>query len=235
MQSAFNRMSRDSDLNSPFWNSHGTSINCQAYCVSTVKCLFVSWNPLAILWAITAVHVHTLKGVSIWAFSQICYELHEANWSEPFIANGNPATAIISVVSPSRIVASSQHFSIDTICQRARHAVRLWNFAVILPQASTTLRVPCLQVRGKDCFNYSAIASAFPYLHASRCFSDVAKNDKPAESLAFVVFKSLAGWLRLVISHDVTLLNRVALWLEPAGGETPVRLASLYGFSVTQP
>lgn len=235
LQSAFDCMLRYSYCGSPLWYAHRAAIDGQTYCVSAIERLFVTWDPLAVLRTVVAIYVYALKRVAIWAFSQVFNELRKSVWPTPFVAYRNTTAAIIRIVFSTRIMAAAQHVSINAICPRLRHAMHLWHSACVSPQAAATLCVAGLQIGSKNRLDCAAIAATFPYLDASVRFANIAKYYEATEAFSFVVFESLAGWLRLVVSHDETLLDRVALRLEPAGVPAPVRLASLYGACVTQP
>ncbi len=128
----------------------------------------------------------------------------------PLLANGDAAATIIFVRTIFRVFASLNHVLPNLVDFRSMLSVSPATFA-----ASTTLRVPTAQVTPRHGFLCSAITDTKP---ESPPFSAAKKSfdNKPAKTLALEVFDSAVRWLRMRLSHDGALCDRVVLRLEPA-------------------
>lgn len=143
----------------------------------------------------------------------------------PAIAHRNPTPSVILVGFLVLVVASSLDSKPSDMHGGMRASVP--QFPCTLPfacKAAATNADTFFQIASFDGAGNTTVAFADP---SSRANADEFDYCPPTESLSGEVLKSPTTTGSLGISHDVTLLNRVALRLEPADGSTSVRLVAL--------
>lgn len=146
--------------------------------------------------------------------------------STPAVAHGDPPCAVVAIVEIPRILAPALHVSparvlsgpnavggASVLCNSTFLATR---FVVSPPKIGTI-----------DDDNIAAVTSASPVCSVP-AIGYILKNRQLAISFSGFVFDALRKLCRIGRSHDVTLSERVALWIEPRQGYSLTRLASLY-------
>lgn len=141
----------------------------------------------------------------------------------PATADVSPDTTVKAVVVYARVVATGNHLAPAFVGASARKPVDSVGLALAFRVGVSR------QVIGSNVTIHPAgYAPAFPVTPARTTHV----RGFHVERANYVA--NLNGGRNeasLGLSHDVTLLDRVGLWLEPAGVCAPVRLASFYGRS----
>lgn len=106
-----------------------------------------------------------------------------------------------------------------------------WSLGALSPHCAFKTAPTTLWVRKVGAPQYprcAATALAFP--HVSLLVDASESNNRPIfDFLSREVFDAGSGNSTMCFSHDMTLLERVALWLEAQGGSSRLGLRSFYG------
>lgn len=211
----------------PVFKAHGSTIMRQEASAAPIPSLLFVRCPSHVARFVVAIVVDSLKRVlTAWARPhvgvKVCKRL------SPAVAYHYATTAVIFICLACGYVAPCLHGQPDIMLASSAAAMRLPGSAVNIAHcASTAFAVSPAQVAGVHGTLSSACAATQP--HDLSISLAVVRDDRvQTERLTCQVFETRAGWKYNLLSHDVTLLERVAEWLEPADVCASVRLASFY-------
>jgi hypothetical protein len=167
-----------------------------------------------------------------WTSAQISHEVLKA--LPPSVAHADSSTSVQVIADGFFVVTTLKHAHVNiSIFRLVSHTVDAPPIAkLLLVKATAGNSVPSLEMRGCHDRQISAVALTDPSAPFRAC---KAKHKEPAVGFARQVLKAGILWqrseskVRILLSHDANLLNRFALWSEPADVCASVRLVSFYG------
>lgn len=190
----------DPSVGSPICQRHRSSVVRNCLSVATISALFSRSRPSAVLWAIVAVIVNAVYGVSsAGPFAEIGYEVLEA--SSPPLAHFDSTTTVSGEGCTIHIFASLNHTRPDRVFSGPRTSV---GGSMFFGSCSCPLSLKAPATRngsvnertgGGDSF-FSAIANARPIrIAATNADRPVgfSSNEEATESLAAVIDASLGS------------------------------------------
>jgi len=194
----------------PGRNAHYLSIEREKAICASIAVLLCHCCPTAIRWFVISVIVDSVNRVpGTWPFAHVSEE--HSKVVLPALTDMNPTAAVSFVLVVGWVVTAVEHVAVNAVFERSERC------AVVDSRGATATLTRLSRPKPVHCDKafVSAPASAEPVV------SPVLTMVKPkygprSEHFAGSVLDSSARKSRIVGSHGVALLTRVALWIEPA-------------------
>lgn len=108
LESIEQRMNSNSEMSSPFGNSHFLSVKFDQSRARPISCIFVTGRPSAIAWLIVSIIVNSINRVfSTWPWANICFKFLKA--VSPLVANRDSSGTVANICRMIFVVASTFH------------------------------------------------------------------------------------------------------------------------------
>ena len=231
-----NLASSQPEFASPLHKSFYLTFVSQRDCVPAIIGLLYPCRPAAITGFVMAIIINTLKlMIERRTLAHVVKKSFER--LAPAIANSNAAPSISVIADLCFSFASSNHHSPAIVSRRPGQSMsNASGDCYVNRQASAATRpapFDCAPQRIRRTKREApAVAMTQPNNQVFTGSPGKSKNGQASKSLASQIKNAVIEfrkrlWLgRINRSHDVTLLRRVANWLEPHGVSAPWRLAS---------
>lgn len=208
-------------------STHCLSGNYKPMRSSRVSHLLAASCPHAVAWFVVAVVIFAFNGVfGGRLFPHISKEALER--VPPSLAHDDSASAILRVRPVFLVVAPSLYVHPRDGLRRVALAMSRRHCSSGFPaETSATERVPGFQGRAKHNNLFAAFAAAKPERLAIVVCRAKRQHGETTKRASGEVLKVVGVTSSLFLSHETILSLEGNLWLEPAGVQSPVRLASL--------
>lgn len=215
----------------PVLENHGLAVVCVVAVIGCVACLLSLCGPAAVerrtagdalltpAASVAALRVYSVDGVaSAWGLTHVTNKC--SNISSPAITDETSNAAVKPEVVAIGIVAPIDHLLPNTILPLLREAV-----LVVRRAMAVGANVSNEMVRSNTPLAFARDAANIPVASTAANHFGRQHQERSDDVTRLNVFGAKAS---LLVSHDVTLPNRVALRLEPTGVTAPARLALFY-------